>query len=662
VYIYNVMYRVLFSCIVICTCFMNLSELNKKYIKSPLRVGGLMLLAMIGLIAIQWYWIENAIAMRREQFDRNVNDALQETVRKIEKQEILFLAKQKLVLEEQKKLLAKNQKKTVKKKTNRIIPKKTDEIENQLAGEYLNENDNSPRMVLLQPQGFGNNQMTLVPSDFIINDGFGVQLNRMDLIRQMLEEQNIAWEELNRSFQGTLLRQKSLDDIDELIDHNFNRLSRRTDRGFENRTNQSTIEYSYYIERNDGRVIQADSTFYNSHLPIAKNTPKTEKVSMLSPALSKKENENALENKRELVKDVLSDALQVDNRAIKERLDQKMLDTLLRNELNRRGIEIPFSWNIKEGADVILASFSANNQRNLSAGIYKSQLFPNDVHPRNSFLFVDIPEKQSFILNNMWTVFVSSGFLLLLIGGIFYTSMNTIMKQKKLADIKNDFINNMTHEFKTPISTISLAVQVLRDDEIKKDSNRLNRYIGIIQDENRRLGTQVEKVLQMALLDRGEVKLKLGTVNIHETIEQVLNNISVQIEQNDGIVNLELDAENPEIEVDEVHLTNIIYNLIDNANKYSPEKPEITIRTENVDNGLKISILDKGIGMSKEQLIRIFEKFYRVPTGNLHDVKGFGLGLSYVKKMVESHNGSINVESKLDEGTVFEVVLPKFQS
>jgi two-component system, OmpR family, phosphate regulon sensor histidine kinase PhoR len=246
-----------------------------------------------------------------------------------------------------------------------------------------------------------------------------------------------------------------------------------------------------------------------------------------------------------------------------------------------------------------------------------------------------------------------------LIGGIFYTSMNTIMKQKKLAVIKNDFINNMTHEFKTPISTISLAVQVLKDDAIKKDENRLNRYIGIIQDENRRLGTQVEKVLQMALLDRGEVKLKLGMVNIHETIEQVLNNISVQIEQKDGIVNLELDADNPEIEVDEVHLTNIIYNLIDNANKYSPEKPEITIRTENVDNGLKISVLDKGIGMSKEQLSRIFEKFYRVPTGNLHDVKGFGLGLSYVKKMVESHNGSINVESKLGEGTVFEVVLPK---
>jgi two-component system phosphate regulon sensor histidine kinase PhoR len=231
-----------------------------------------------------------------------------------------------------------------------------------------------------------------------------------------------------------------------------------------------------------------------------------------------------------------------------------------------------------------------------------------------------------------------------------------MLRQKKLADIKNDFINNMTHEFKTPISTISLAVEVMKDNEVKKDSSKMSRYLNIIQDENRRLGTQVEKVLQMALLDKGEVKLRLGEVDVHETIEQVLTNLSVQIEQKNGIVNLELEAENPAIEADEVHLTNIIYNLLDNANKYSPENPVITIRTENAGNALKISILDKGIGMTKEQITRIFERFYRVPTGNLHDVKGFGLGLSYVKKMVESHNGQIFVESKLGEGSKFEII------
>ncbi len=217
----------------------------------------------------------------------------------------------------------------------------------------------------------------------------------------------------------------------------------------------------------------------------------------------------------------------------------------------------------------------------------------------------------------------------------------------------------MTHEFKTPISTISLAVEVMKDNEVKKDGSKMSRYLNIIQDENRRLGTQVEKVLQMALLDKGEVKLRLGEVDVHETIEQVLTNLSVQIEQKNGIVNLELEAENPVIEADEVHLTNIIYNLLDNANKYSPENPAITIRTENVGNSLKISILDKGIGMTKEQIARIFERFYRVPTGNLHDVKGFGLGLSYVKKMVESRNGQIFVESKLGEGSKFEIIFKR---
>jgi two-component system phosphate regulon sensor histidine kinase PhoR len=248
--------------------------------------------------------------------------------------------------------------------------------------------------------------------------------------------------------------------------------------------------------------------------------------------------------------------------------------------------------------------------------------------------------------------------LMLVVGGIFYTSMATIMRQKKLSVIKNDFINNMTHEFKTPISTISLAIQVLKDKSIAKDADKSERYLGIIQNENHRLGTQVEKVLQMAQLDKGDVQMSFTEVNVHEIIKQVLANIGVQIEQKNGMVDLEIDAQNDQVWADEVHLTNIIYNLLDNANKYSPNKPEITVTTENTPDGLSIKITDKGIGMSKEQLDKIFDKFYRVPTGNIHDVKGFGLGLSYVKKMVDWHNGSIQVSSKLDEGSTFEIILP----
>jgi two-component system phosphate regulon sensor histidine kinase PhoR len=217
----------------------------------------------------------------------------------------------------------------------------------------------------------------------------------------------------------------------------------------------------------------------------------------------------------------------------------------------------------------------------------------------------------------------------------------------------------MTHEFKTPISTISLATQVLQDDSVKKDTSKISRYLHVIQDENRRLGTHVEKVLQMALLDKGEVKLRFETVNVHEIIEQVLQNLSIQIEQKEGVIDLELNAENPEIQADELHLTNILYNLVDNANKYSPENPVIKIATENTPEGLKISVSDNGIGMEKDQINKIFDKFYRISTGNLHDVKGFGLGLSYVKKMAEAHQAKIALSTKLGEGSCFELVFPQ---
>lgn len=355
------------------------------------------------------------------------------------------------------------------------------------------------------------------------------------------------------------------------------------------------------------------------------------------------------------MRNVLTDVIH-GSRDIYERLDRQTLDTLLKNELKIRGIFIPYQYGVKNSSNLIFSSFAVNYTPDLLKKAYKVLLFPNDLQPQNHFLYVYFPDTQGFILRNMWTVFLSSLLLFLVVGGVFYSSISTMFKQKKLAEIKNDFINNMTHEFKTPISTISLAVEVMKDGEVKKDKGKMNRYLNIIQDENRRLGTQVEKVLQMALLDKGEVKLRLDSVDIHGTIEQVLTNLSVQIEQKNGIVNLKLKADKSEIVADEVHLTNIIYNLLDNANKYSPENSEITICTENLANSLKISISDKGIGMTKDQMARIFERFYRVPTGNLHDVKGFGLGLSYVKKMVELHNGQIFVESKLGEGSKFEII------
>jgi two-component system phosphate regulon sensor histidine kinase PhoR len=248
--------------------------------------------------------------------------------------------------------------------------------------------------------------------------------------------------------------------------------------------------------------------------------------------------------------------------------------------------------------------------------------------------------------------------LILVILCCFYFAISTILKQKKLSDVKNDFINNMTHEFKTPISTISLACEVLQDEAVSKNPTQMNRYLHIIRDENKRLGQQVEKVLQAAMLDRGEVKLKLTEVDMHEVVDTVLQNIGVQIEKRSGRVDLILEADQPIIAADEVHITNIIHNLLDNANKYSVESPQISIHTRSLPDGISIRIADKGIGMTKEAINRIFDRFYRVPTGNVHNVKGFGLGLSYVKTILQGHNGSIRVESEPGKGSTFEVFLP----
>jgi two-component system phosphate regulon sensor histidine kinase PhoR len=374
-----------------------------------------------------------------------------------------------------------------------------------------------------------------------------------------------------------------------------------------------------------------------------------------------KKNFEKVQHKSEIVGDVFRELVRKDQ-PITERVNQKTLDSLLNIEIRNQKIDIPFQYGVlcEQKHRVVLAS-SRQAASQIPDNVYKTALFPTDVFSKNDMLFVYFPTQQEFIMGKMWTVFSSSGVLILVILSCFYFAIATILKQKKLSDVKNDFINNMTHEFKTPISTISLACEVLEDEAVSKNPHQMSRYLHIIRDENKRLGQQVEKVLQAAMLDRGEVKLKITRVDMHEVIGHVLHNIGVQIEQRNGKVALDLQAAQTRVEADEVHITNIIHNLLDNANKYSPEAPQISICTSNVPGGISIRIADKGIGMTKEATNRIFDRFYRVPTGNVHNVKGFGLGLSYVKTILQGHNGKICVESEPAKGSTFEVFLPYTQ-
>jgi len=364
-------------------------------------------------------------------------------------------------------------------------------------------------------------------------------------------------------------------------------------------------------------------------------------------------------NKSQMVSLVLKNLVNYD-KPIEQRISQKLLDSLLREEIKSKNIDTDYEFGIVDSRNNYQLLFveKVTDKKNLVRSSFRTRLFPNDDYAPESYLHVHFPNQKSYILQSMWIVLVSSVLLILIISACFTIAVLTIVRQKKLSEMKNDFVNNMTHEFKTPISTISLACEMLQDEQIRENSKFLARYLQIIKEENKRLEEQVEKVLQIARLDKGNFKLKIQTVDVHDIVQEAIRQIMLLVENRQGVVLTELKAHKSQIEADKTHLTHIISNLLDNANKYSPQKPEIKLTTENTEKGIIITIADKGQGISKDTVNKIFDKFYRVPTGNLHDVKGFGLGLSYVKTMVAAHKGSISVESELNKGSKFYIFLP----
>lgn len=274
-------------------------------------------------------------------------------------------------------------------------------------------------------------------------------------------------------------------------------------------------------------------------------------------------------------------------------------------------------------------------------------------------LYIQLPEDKNLIFREMGWIIVASIVFTIIIILAFVVTVRTLFNQKKLSEIKSDFINNMTHELKTPLATISLAIDALTNEKVIHDSEKIKIYSAMIKEENKRMNKQVEKILQAARLEKEEIKLNLQNLDTHQIITKVGHNILLQVQEKQGKLTLHLNATNPNIEADEVHFSNIIFNLLDNAMKYSEKPPVIDVTTLNTGNGmLSIKIKDNGIGMNKETQSRIFEKFYRAHTGNVHNVKGFGLGLSYVKAIVDAHDGKIRVESTPGKGSTFTVILP----
>jgi two-component system phosphate regulon sensor histidine kinase PhoR len=350
---------------------------------------------------------------------------------------------------------------------------------------------------------------------------------------------------------------------------------------------------------------------------------------------------------------------------LEKRVDIQRLDSLFKKELVKYGITQEYL--LAAGFDDKSPELFANNESKLNV----ETLLADDNTVSVTWveanfqstalkLHVLFPGRNKFLYGELGWILAASGILILILVITFYYSIKTILVQKKLSVVKNDFINNMTHELKTPISTIGLASEMLNDDSISTTDKQRKVYIAMIRDENKRLGTLVESVLQSAVIERGELTLKPEKLEVNELIREVATNFEIQVNQRGGKVNLRLNAAHDFVNGDKVHLSNVIFNLLDNANKYSFETPDITISTGNASEKIIISISDKGIGISKDNQKKIFERLYRIPTGNVHNVKGFGLGLSYVKAVIEKHSGEVDVTSEPGKGSTFTISLPLY--
>ncbi|MFD3275603.1 sensor histidine kinase [Aquirufa echingensis] len=574
---------------------------------------GLMTLALLGLIAFQAYWLGFMLETKKEQFASDVQDGLAQVVRKLEKQELVMLAERHKTYEAHQQKI-----KDLSTKLASLKPKRP--VAPTPADSPIAEN-------FIGPEGISNNQRGAIHNEV-----------RSDImyVRKSFLLPNGQIAEITEEYQVDVDPeqdiQRRLQEDQQIADLLAPRVQKR----------QRAMRHRQFIKKDTKTRVKKEQ------LPLKPS------VADVAP----KEVDKVIQ-KTALAREVFSDFL-FKERPIPQRVEPHYIDSMLRKELAAKHIQLNYAFGIapqapKQAKDWI---FTSNSSIKKHTPQFMAALFPNDLHASGQFLHVYFPDSMGFIWQTMGLNLLGSAILLFIMVGCFYIAMMTILKQKKLAEIKNDFINNMTHEFKTPISTISLATQLIQEDASVHENASIQRYLGIIKDENVRLGQQVERVLQTAQMEREEIVLKKKKVNMHELILQVIEMNQPMLMAKNGVIHTAFSDHPAELLIDEVHMSNVINNLIDNAVKYSADAPEITIETKVIDSTFTILVTDKGIGMQKDVLTQVFEPFYRVPTGNVHNVKGFGLGLSYVKKIVEAHGGNVQVKSQLGKGSTFEITIP----
>ncbi len=492
-----------------------------------------------------------------------------------------------------------------------------------------------------------------------------LQLTYIERMAKMKREQ--FDESVNRSLYQAA-RNLEMDETLRYLEKNVNETDRRAfsqDSVMTDGSLGSTVSYAHQYA-----VAGKDGTIYSSYqLKTITTSPSdgvskaglhtdNDAINLASKSFQEVVRKRYVYQKSLLDEVVYSILYTAGDRPLKERINFKYLDQDIRAELINNGISIPYHFRVltADGREVHRCSDYEDEGEDFT---YSQVLFRNDPSKKRGVVMIHFPDMQDYIYSSIRFMIPSVMFTIVLLMTFVFTIF-IIFRQKKYTEIKNDFINNMTHELKTPIASISLAAQMLNDTSVTKSPTMLAHLGGVINDESKRLRFLVEKVLQMSMFDKQSAVLKKKTLDLNEMVESIANSFTLRVEHTGGKIYTEIEAVDSKMNVDETHFQNVIFNLMDNAVKYrNPDAPlNIYMRTWNDDNHLYLSIRDTGMGIKKENMKKVFEKFYRVHTGNRHDAKGFGLGLAYVKNIVSLHKGDIHVESEYGKGTTFTITMP----
>jgi two-component system phosphate regulon sensor histidine kinase PhoR len=578
-----------------------------------------MAIALLGVLAMQWYFLNQSYQLKSQLFDQNVNEALSNVAKKLERQEAYnFLLKK-----------AVNTRNESQKRKN--LAQATSQLKQNSAARK-----ESYAQFLSKEQQKADSLFTT--RDSLLRARYPVVFS-YDATKQEVEEE---------------LQQELVQFVDpfggihqQVLQHRVPKLS------FTKQNPVDSIRQYIVFDPQDGPklITLAKPRLTNISRSDAAGAPDVQLVQQF------------LDSVQETKKNVLQDLAQEFGSAkmpLNKRIQSNIVNQLLRKELQNKGITGSFTYQIQQGNAKNKLGTALETAEHLHTGeVYKTQLFPKEMIKESGWLLLSFPNKSNYILANMTLIMALSGGLLLILLGSFGYTLQLILRQKKISEMKTDFINNMTHEFKTPVATIMIASEALKDEELSGGRAQVERLANIIYDENVRLGNHIERVLHLAKVDKEDFRLENRAVELNILITAVADSMSLQLEKQKATIKLDLQAKNDVVFADELHLSNVLFNLIDNALKYCDGEAKIEISTQNLGKHVVCIVKDNGLGMSKDQIDKIFDQFYRIPTGNVHNVKGFGLGLSYVNTIVRLLKGQIKVKSEKYKGSTFEISIPQ---